>query len=187
MFEQRTYDFGVVTNTMKAVSGDVQGVVEWAQAVADIDLAGATAVDPVSLSNAIEQILSLVAGMDRPHLLQRMQGYAMLVLPEADFRRVVELPQINYDFGVMIEAATYSPTVAELEDWKLAVIADVPLGRQLLVEVVQFVLDHCQAHNRPHLLARFGAMIDLLSADGQVLDSGAPLVGDGLDPLLLLP
>ncbi len=189
--DQRMYDFLVVEKVMESLGGcDDDGPALWEQALVDIDTFGVSDV-LTPMPGIVKRVLATVAAMDRPHMLQRFQEYAQAVLTEPDFQRIVEVSQINYDFGVLKDAAVVPPTVAELEEWHTAVLAGVPLGRQPSVSVIQFVIDFCQSRNRPHLLARFGAMLDLLIADGQVLDSGSPVpppaIGDGIDPLLLLP
>lgn len=111
MLEQRLYDFSVVVKVMESLGVYDDGPALWEQALVDIDTSGVSDV-LTPMSGIVERVLSVVVSLDRPHMLQRFQEYARIALSTADFRRVVELPQINYDFGVMIEAATHPPTVA---------------------------------------------------------------------------
>jgi hypothetical protein len=166
------YDFSVVSNVIEAIGVLDDGPELWAQALADIDADGASMV-LTPLDGVVKRVLAIVAAIDRPLMLQRFQEYAMIVLSDADFRQIVAIPQINYDFDAICEHVPASEVVMndELWAWRASVIADTPLCRQPSSSVVQFVTEVCASNNRALLFARFRDYLGLLS-------SGLPQIDD---------
>ena len=110
--DQVVFDFGELRQAL-AGAGKLLNVLDkpspwwdiWEKAVIEILISGALseevidALDKVDAPWMVACAIKFVGSINRAALIKRIQGYGAAVLSEAEFREVVVVPQIAFDFN----------------------------------------------------------------------------------------